>query len=295
MKLPVLLALLFVSPLLRAAEPLRIASLHTVTTEIAQRVGGDRVAVTGLVKAGVDPHDYEPTPDDLKVVASSELILAAGKGLEGYLDKLKQSSGSKAPLLKAGDTLPNYKAIVGPGHEGHDHGVDPHWWHSIGAVEKVVGVVRERLAKMRPEDKATFDKNATAYLAELKELREWAAKEIAKIPRDQRKLVTSHDAFQFFAKDFGFRIYPIRGISTDDEPSSKKVGELIAAIKKQKVRAIFPEAVENPKVMAEITRETGAKVAGALLADGLGEGEAGTYAGMYKKNVGVIVAALGEP
>ncbi|MBS0657569.1 MAG: zinc ABC transporter substrate-binding protein [Verrucomicrobia bacterium] len=294
MKLPALFALLLVVPTLRAAEPLRIASLHTVTTEIATRVGGEKVKVTGLVKAGTDPHDFEPTPDDLKIVAASDLIIAAGKGLEGYLDKLQQSSGTKAPLLKAGDTLPNYKAIVGPGHEGHDHGADPHWWHSIGAVEKVVGVVRERLAKLRPSDKAAFEQNATAYLAELAELKKWAAAEIAKIPRDQRKLVTTHDAFQFFAKDYGFRIYPIRGISTDDEPSSKKVAELIAVIKKQKVRAIFPEAVENPKVMAEITRETGAKVAGQLLADGLGEGEAATYVGMFKKNVGVIVAALAQ-
>ena len=113
------------------------------------------------------------------------------------------------------------------------------------------------------------------------------------IPRDQRKLVTSHDAFQYFAADFGFTIHPIKGISSDDEPSSKSVAALIAVIKQQKVKAIFPESIENPKVIAEITRETGAKVADKLYADGLGDGDAGTYDGMYRHNVRTIVVALG--
>ena len=117
---------------------------------------------------------------------------------------------------------------------------------------------------------------------------------MAKVPRDQRKLVTSHDAFQYFARDFGFTIYPIKGISSDDEPSSKKVAELIAIIRKQKVKAIFPENIENPKVMSEITRETGVKVAGKLYADGLGEDAAATYDGMVRNNVSTIASALGD-
>ncbi len=289
--LPLALALL--APLaLRAAEPLKIASLHTITTEIAQRVGGDRVAVTGLVKPGVDPHDFEPTPADLKVVAEAELVLAAGKGLEGYLDKLLPSSGSRASMLKVGDALPSLKLTTK--HDDHEHkqGTDPHWWNSIGAVRKAVEIVRDRLTKLRPADTAVFARNAAAYATELDALKAWAAAEVAKLPRNERTLVTTHDAFGYFAKDFGFTIVPIRGVSSDDEPSSKKVAEIIATIKARKVRAIFPEALENPKVLAEITRETGARVGEKLYADGLGEGPAATYGGMYRENVKAVVTGL---
>ncbi len=154
--------------------------------------------------------------------------------------------------------------------------------------------MRDRFSQLRPADREIFAGNAAAYLAELDALQKWAEAEIAKIPRDQRKLVTSHDAFQYFAADFGFTIHPIKGISSEDEPSSKSVADLIAIIRKQKVKAIFPESIENPKVIAEITRETGAQVADKLYADGLGDGDAATYDGMYRHNVRTIVVALGH-
>lgn len=282
-----------VSPVALAEGPsrLQVACLSTVTTEIVQKVGGDRVNVVGLVKPGIDPHDYEPTPADLKTIADSDLVVASGKGIEGYLSKLQQSSGTKAARLSVGDALPGLRAL--PGAEGRKSGEDPHWWHSIGAMQKAVNIVRDRLIALQPANRDTFARNAATYQAELDALKRWAAVEMARVPRDRRKLVTSHDAFQYFARDFGFTIYPIKGVSSDDEPSSKKVAELIAIIGKQKVKAIFPESIENPKVMAEITRETGVKVAGKLYADGLGENEVGTYDGMYRRNVNTIVSALG--
>lgn len=284
------LGMLLAQTSLRAAEaPLRVASLSTVTTEIARRVGGDRVVVTGLVKPGVDPHDYETTPSDLKTVAASDLVLASGKGLEGYLDKLPQSSGSKGALLRVGDALPG---LSRGGVGGRASGDDPHWWQSIREMQQAARVVRDRLSQLRPADREIFARNAAAYLAELDALRKWAEAEVARLPRDQRKLVTSHDAFQYFAADFGFTIYPIKGISSEDEPSSRSVGELIALIRAQKVKAIFPESIENPKVLAEITRETGARMGGTLYADGLGDGEASTYDGMYRHNLRTIVDAL---
>ena len=292
--IPVILALsVALTPrLATATEPLRVACLSTITTEIVQKVGGARVVVVGLVKPGMDPHDYEPTPADLKAMADSDLVVASGKGIEGYLSKLRQSSGTKASLLPVGDALPGLRAL--PGTEVARNGEDPHWWHSIGAMEKAVTIVRDGLIALRPADRETFTQNAATYQLELDGLKRWATAELAKVPRDQRKLVTSHDAFQYFARDFSFTIYPIKGISSEDEPSSKKVAELIAIIRKQGVKAIFPESIENPKVMAEITRETGVKVAGKLYADGLGEDEAGTYDGMYRSNVRTIAAALGE-
>jgi len=284
-----LLAAMLTSPAGASTAPLRVASLSTVTTEIAQRVGGDRVVVIGLVKPGVDPHEFEPTPEDLKTMAASDLVLASGKGLEGYLDKLQESSGTKGSLLRVGDSLPGLNSTDRAGR-----GEDPHWWQSIREVQQAVRIVRDRFNQLRPADQEIFAANAAKYLAELDALKKWSEAEIAKLPRDQRRLVTSHDAFQYFANDFGFTIYPIKGISSDDEPSSRAVADLIAIIRAQKVRAIFPESIENPKVIAEITRETGAKIADKLYADGLGDGEAATYDGMYRHNVRTIVKALGN-
>ncbi len=137
-----------------------------------------------------------------------------------------------------------------------------------------------------------YEKNAAAYLATLTELQKWARQEVAKLPRDKRKLVTSHDAFQYLARDYGFKIYAIEGVSTDDQPSSKKVTDLINTIRDQKVKAVFFESIENPKVVAEITKETGAKIGGELYADGLGEKDASTYSGMMRHNITSIVGNL---
>ena len=115
---------------------------------------------------------------------------------------------------------------------------------------------------------------------------------LAELPRSSRKLVTSHDAFQYFARDYGFTIYAIEGFSHADQPSSAKVARIIAAIRAQGVKAVFPESIENPKVLREITRESGAKIGPELYADGLGEGDARTYAGMFRHNVTAIVDAL---
>lgn len=283
------------------AEKVRVSSFSTVLTEIAQQVGGDRVTVTAHVKPGVDPHDFEPKPADLKIVGDAQLILVSAKHLEGYVGKLKEATGTKGAVVEVGNRFPSLK-MKADDHD-HDHGPgekhkegelieDPHWWHSIANMQRAVKVVRDELTKVSPADQKTFADNASAYSDKLDALQKWVKLEVAKLPRDQRKLVTSHDAFQYFAKENGFTIYAIQGISSADQPSSKKVAEIIAIIKAQGVKAIFPESIENPKVLKEITRETGAKAGDELYADGLGEGKASTYEGMYKSNVTSIVSAL---
>jgi zinc/manganese transport system substrate-binding protein len=272
-----------------AAEKIRVSSFSTILTEIAQEVGGDRVAVTGHVKPGVDPHEFEPKPNDLKIVSDAQLILLSAKHMEAYLGKLKESTGTSGNILEVGDGF----ASLQMKEENSDKTIeDPHWWHSIDNMEKATKIVRDALIKVSPADQAAFTANANAYLAKLEALRKWARAKIAELPRNKRKLVTSHDAFQYFARENGFTIYAIEGITSNDQPSSKKVSDLIATVKTQGVKAIFPEAIENPKVLKEITKETGATVGGELYADGLGEGDAGTYEGMYKHNVSAIVDAL---
>ena len=297
-----LLAVLFdatSAPLANASERFMIASFSTVLTEIAQQVGTNQVDVAGLVKPGQDPHEYQPTPSDLKQAADAKLILLSGKHLEHYLDKIQQATGAKAESLAVGDALPSLKMKANPdesqaGATAEQNGMidDPHWWNSVANVEKATIIVRDALTKLDPADRADYEKNANAYLAKLDALDAWAKRKVAELPRDKRKLVTSHDAFQYLAKDYGFTVYAIEGVSTETEPSNRHVAALIDDITNEHVKAIFLENTLNPKVSTEITRETGAKIGGSLYADGLGEGDGSTYEGMFRHNISTIVDSL---
>jgi zinc/manganese transport system substrate-binding protein len=304
---------------LSAAEPLRISVFSTVLTEVAQRVGGDQVRVTGHVPVGADPHEFEPRPSDLKTVAGADLILLSAKHMEGYVGKLREVTGGRVRVLEVGDQMPglwlkegkeakNEKPLpryskgasgVGGREHGHTHAhagegkiEDPHWWHSIENMRRAVRMVRDECARLRPGQKSAFEANAAVFEKELGELQQWAKARIAELPRDRRKLVTSHEAFQYFAKEFGFTVYYVEGLTESDQPASRKVADLLTVIQQQKVKAVFAQDAVNPKVLKEITASTGAKLGGQLWADGLGPKEASTYAGMFRHNVNTLVEAL---
>ncbi len=274
-----------------ASEPLRVSTFSSVLTEVVERVGEDLVRVTGHVKAGSDPHEFEPKPADLKTVSQAALVLLSAKHLEGYVGKLKEATGGDVRFLEVGAQLPS----LWRRSEGGKSGVkdeDPHWWNSVGNMQRAVGVVRDVLVELRPEERLAFEANAGKYDEELRALERWARFRIAELPRDKRKLVTSHDALQYFAKDYGFTVYPITGLTAADQPSSRKVAELLQAIRAQHVKAVFVEDTANPKVLQQMTAETGAVLGGQLWVDGLGVGDAATYTGMFRHNVNTIVEAL---
>jgi zinc/manganese transport system substrate-binding protein len=272
-------------------DKVKVSSFSTILTEIAEQVGGERVAVTGHVKPDTDPHDFEPRPSDLKIVTNADLVLVSAKHMEGYLNKLKEATGTKGSIVEVGDRFPSLQLNVDHGDHSHE-GEDPHWWHSIRNISRATKIVRDELIRVSPADKALFQSNTTNYLNKMEQLDKWVKTKLAELPRDRRKLVTNHDAFGYFAKDYGFTVLPIAGVSKNDQPSSKKVAEIIQTIKSQGVKAVFSEDIENPKVITEITRETGATIAGSLLSDGLSEKRGGTIEGMFKHNVTTIVNGL---
>jgi ABC-type Zn uptake system ZnuABC Zn-binding protein ZnuA len=280
MKFPGALCFLLLLVCARAGEGrLRVSSFSTILTEIATQVGGANVEVSAHVKPGMDPHEFEPKPADLKIVASAELILASGRGLERYVGKLRAAAGGRAALLEVGNQLP------GPPN-------DPHWWHSVANLKRATGIVRDELIRLRPDARAEISANAERYLARLDALEKWVKTKVAELPRDRRKLVTNHDSFGYFAKEFGFSIHPIAGLTQNDQPGAKKVSEIIGVIRAERVKAIFSEDIENPKVIEQITRETGAKLGGKLLSDGLGAKPNDTVEAMFRHNVSTIVEAL---
>lgn len=275
-----------------AEDKLAIASFSTILTEVAQKVGGQEVTVSGLIQPGQDPHEFQLSPSDLQAVSGARLVLTSGKNLEHYFNNLRDAT--KADLLPVGDKLPSLKMQPGDDEKTGKSGFieDPHWWNSVPNVEKATFIVRDELVKLDPAHADEYRANAKSYANQLEQLNSWVKQKIAELPRDQRKLVTSHDAFQYFAKEYGFKIYSIEGLSTEDEPSLRHVSDLIDQIRKQHVKAIFLESALNPKVSVEITRESGAKTGGTLYADGLGTGDGATYEGMIKHNVSTIVDAL---
>ena len=287
MKTLVKILVLWMACLFGTQAELNVASLSTITTDIASNVGGRAVRVIPIIKPGLDPHDYQPSPLDVRQIESADLVLITGKGMEGYLTKLEEAVGNKAKFVDTGGAISSLKL-----EEEGNVVEDPHWWHSIENVKKATFVVKKHFVDADPANKAVYEKNAAVYLTMLADLKRWAQQEVSKLPREKRKLVTSHEAFQYFARDFGFKIYAIEGVSTDDEPSSKKITELIRTIRNEGVKAVFFESIENPKVVEEVTKETGAKMGGQLYADGLGDKEAATYPDMVRHNITVIVESL---
>lgn len=280
------------------AEPLRISSLSTVMADLARDIGGERVDVVEIVKPGMDPHIFEPSPGDLKTISGSRILLASGLGFEGYLDKLRDTlTKSGVRVVAGGDVVePIEGGCADHDHSDHDHhhhgSADPHWWHSISNTQAVARQVRDALIDADPSGRGAYEANAEALDNRLADLSRWVRLQLATLPKANRVLVTSHDALGYFAKDHGFEILPVQGISTSDQPSSKKIRALIEDIKARQVKAIFAESIENPKVLEQITAETGAKPGGVLHADGLGKGDARTYEGMMRANVTTILGAL---
>src|SRR6267154_913997 len=255
-----LAVVLFLSIALRhahAEDKLAIASFSTILTEIAQKVGGQDVTVAGLIQPGQDPHEFQLSPSDLQAVSGARLVLTSGKNLEHYFNNLRDAT--KADLLPVGDKLPSLKMRAGEDEKTAKSGFieDPHWWNSVPNVEEATFIVRDELVKLDPAHADEYRANAQSYADQLQQLNGWVKQKIAELPRDQRKLVTSHDAFQYFAKEYGFTVHPIEGVNTQDEASSKKVSDLLKTIKDEHVKAVFFESIENPKVMTEITKETG--------------------------------------
>lgn len=295
-----------------APAPLVVASLNPILTDIARQVGGDAVTVIEILKPGENPHSFTPAPDDLRRMQEAVLILAAGKGLERYLDDVRGSLTATQRLIEVGQHLPGLPAPAAHDHD-HDHsgdqgggaargpylicpdgdmvGDDPHWWQSIANVQRAARIVATAFVQEQPGRAAEFRRGQIAYVAQLDLLTSWVRQEVARIPPDGRKLATAHAAFSYFCSAYGFQAVPIQGLTAEQEPSPVYLREVVDTIRREHVRAIFPEVGTNPKILENMVRETGVRVGGRLLA-GTPAPEAPTYEDMMRYNVATIVKAL---
>ncbi len=274
-------------------DPGKVDVLATTTQlgDFAREVGGEAVAVDQILQPNSDPHEYEPRPSDVEGAANAEVIFASGDNLDSWIGEIVSDSGSDAEVVDVGAQVPVRLPGESSGAEASKY--DSHWWHDPRNAEAAVRVIERALVAADPSHRATFERNARAYLARLRALDRGIAKCIASVPPAQRKLVTDHDAFGYFAHRYGIEVIGaiIPSQTTQAQPSAKDLSELAQTIEAEKVKAIFPESSLSSKVADAIARQTGASADYSLYGDTLGpEGSSGaTYLGMEKANAEAMV------
>ena len=271
-------------------EP-RVLATTTMIAEAADRLAGPCLQVHGLLPVGGDPHVYEPVPRDVRAVVESDLVLYNGFGLEAWLDRLIRNAGGTRPVVEVAEGL---TPIFGIYEDGRDP--DPHLWGDVRHFTHYVQRIEDALVELAPGCEEEIRARGDEYRTELAALHTWVAERTATIPEENRYLVTSHDAFQYFAEAYGLEVLgsPI-GISTDEQPSARTVARIIEDIRRTGIPAIFVETTINPNVIHRIAGETGVEVGGELYSDSLGEPGSGadSYVGMIVHNTRMIVRALG--
>jgi ABC-type Zn uptake system ZnuABC Zn-binding protein ZnuA len=275
----------------RAGGPLTVVATTPLLADLVRQVGGDRVAVQSILPPNADPHDFEPKPADLVAVERAGLIVEHGLNLDHWADELIANSGSSAPVVVATAGVPT----IASGEAGYGSG-DPHVWFDPTNVKIMVGDIAAGLSKADPDGAASYAARRDAYDHNLTILDNWIEGQIATIPPARRKLVTNHDAFNYYVKRYGLTYVGsiIPSLDTSAEPSAQETEALIGKIKAEGVPAVFTEASLNPRLEQQLASEAGVSVVPTLYGDTLGpSGTPGdTYLGMMVADTRMIVDAL---
>jgi ABC-type Zn uptake system ZnuABC Zn-binding protein ZnuA/ABC-type Mn2+/Zn2+ transport system permease subunit len=277
---PVAAALLLLAGCGSTAHSSGALPVVATTTQIgdwARVVGGANARVRQILQPNSDPHEYEPRPADVEATAGAKLVFESGLGLDKWMGKVVSEAGGKPTVVVLGDGVPVRRPA------------DPHWWHDPRNAVAAVGEIRDALVRADPAHAAEYRRNATAYTAKLHALDRDVAACFSQVPAAQRKLVTNHDAFGYFADRYGIQVVGavIPSQTTQAQPSAGETARLIALIRREHVKAVFPESSLNPKLAQAIARETGASARYTLYGDSLGRGQ--TYIEMVRANADAMV------
>ncbi|TCU19131.1 metal ABC transporter substrate-binding protein [Rhizobium sullae] len=286
--LPALIAL---SASSASAGTLKVVASFTVLADVVSQVGGDHVTVTSLVGPNGDPHEFEPSPADAKHLKAAQVTFVSGEGLEGWMDRLISASGYKGTPVTVSDGIKTRTM-----EEDGETVTDPHVWNSPVNVKVWVANIEKALSAADPADAGAFKANAERYTKTLNALDAYAHSKFDAVPDARRKVLTSHDAFGYFGREYNVSFLAPLGMSTETEASAADVAKLIEQIKTEHVKSYFFENSNDPRLVRQVAKATGAEPGGELYVESLSDakGPAPSYEKMFRYNVDQIAAALGK-
>jgi ABC-type Zn uptake system ZnuABC Zn-binding protein ZnuA len=274
-----------------SGDKLAVVATTTQIADFARNVGGDAVDVHQILQPNTDPHEYEPRPSDVTATAGAKLVFVSGDNLDSWMDKVVSESGADARVVDLGTHLPVTVAGETSGPEASRY--DPHWWHDPVNAEAAVREIRNAMIAADPSHRQSFERNASVYLRKLRTLDAGIKRCFASIPQSQRKLVTDHDAFNYFAKRYGIQVIGavIPSQTTQAQASAGDISRLADEIQREHVRAIFPESSLNPDVAHSLAKQTGTISDLTLYGDTLGPAgsDGATYLTMEQANANAMV------
>jgi manganese/zinc/iron transport system substrate-binding protein len=286
------------APVREAGEPLKVVCTTGMIADALQQIVGDSAKVESLMGPGVDPHLYKATQGDLKLLRSADVVFYNGLHLEGKMGDVLSKLGRLKPVIALADSLPAARLMNSTDYAG---AYDPHVWFDVSLWSEVVAVAGRNMARLDPSKAAYYQSNTAAFQGELAALHEEIQQKISEIPQAQRVLITAHDAFAYFGRAYDIEVRGLQGISTLSEYGLKDVSQLVDFITARQIRAVFVESSVPTKALEAVVegctqRGHKVRIGGTLYSDAMGaEGTpAGTYTGMVRENVAVIVEGLGN-
>lgn len=279
------------------AAPMPVVASFSILGDVAQQIGGERVAVQSLVGANQDAHAYNLTSSDIKKIREARLVLLNGLGLEkAELQRaVKQSKVASAEATAGIKPLAADEHHHEHGHDhDHDHGeFDPHVWNDPVLMQRYAANVAIALIKADPAGSRYYQQRFKDYQNVLNQLNNYANQQFGAVAPAKRKVLTGHDSFAYLGKRYQVKFISPQGVSSEAEPSARQITAIIRQIKAENVKAVFTENIKDGRMIARIAKETGVKVSGGLYADALSSGApAGTYADMFRYNVRVMSEAM---
>jgi manganese/zinc/iron transport system substrate-binding protein len=291
-----LLSLVAITHSVGAAQKISVSATTTMVADLVRDVGGDRVSVDTLMGPGVDPHLYKAAASDISKLQKAQIIFYSGLLLEGKLEEVFTSLGRTKRIVAVTESLPRDRLLAPPEFEGHP---DPHVWFDVPLWKLCLDPVVKALSEADPAGKDYYEQRANEAGRKMDELHAWALAKAAELPPERRILVTSHDAYNYFGRAYGFQVVALQGISTVSEAGLADVAKLTDFIKAKGVQAVFVESSVPHNTIERISKDAGVKIGGELFSDAMGEAgqiendyDLGTYEGMIKHNLTTIVEGL---
>ena len=280
-------ALIILTSMSIASAKIKVVSTFSILGDMVQNIGGNNIELTTLVGANGDGHVYEPTPADAKSVAAADVVFVNGLGFEGWIDRLVKASGYKGKVIIATKGIKELK------FEGE---LDPHAWQDLSNGRIYIKNIKNALIDLDPKNSDLYKKNFIAYDKILESMDKSTKEKFADIPKKNRKVITSHDAFLYFGRAYGIDFRSPVGVTTESEPSAGELAALITEMREDEIKALFAENITDPRLIKQLAREVNAQIGGTLYSDALSDNSepANTYINMFKYNVNELATILSK-